>query len=62
MTCGLRVVTSEGGRLSYLRAFGRFPAEILSCTLFCMGCIATAFDDEKRTLHDRLWGARTKTK
>jgi len=58
MACGLRVVTSEGGRISYPRAFGRFLAEILSYIPFCIGCIAAASDDEKRTLHDRLCGTR----
>ena len=58
MACGLKVVTADGHSLSYLRAFGRYFAEIISALTLCIGYIIAAFDDEKRTLHDRICTTR----
>jgi len=58
MVCQLRVVTSDGGQVSYGRACGRFFAEILSAFFLCIGYIMAAFDQEKRTLHDRICDTR----
>jgi len=58
MACGLKIVTSEGGRVSYLRAFGRYWAEQLSGMLLYIGYIIAAFDAEKRSLHDHICGTR----
>lgn len=58
MICGLKVVTPEGGKVSYLRAFGRCFAEILSSILLFIGYIMAGFDSEKRTLHDRICSTR----
>jgi uncharacterized RDD family membrane protein YckC len=58
MVLGLRVVTPEGGKISYWRAFGRYWAEILSGLLCAIGYIMAAFDDEKRALHDRICTTR----
>jgi len=58
MVCGLRVVTADGGRVSYGRALGRSFAEWLSTMILLIGYIMAAFDDEKRTLHDRICSTR----
>lgn len=58
MACGLKVVTADGQSISYLRAFGRYFAEIVSALIFCIGYIIAAFDYEKRTLHDRICTTR----
>ncbi len=58
MACGLKVVRPTGERITYLRALGRWFAEILSALIFLIGYIMAAFDDEKRTLHDRICDTR----
>jgi uncharacterized RDD family membrane protein YckC len=52
MAVGLRVVTNEGNRLSFLHATGRFFAKFISAIFFCIGFIMVAFTDRKRGLHD----------
>jgi uncharacterized RDD family membrane protein YckC len=58
MACGLRVVTAEGEPITYMRAFGRFWGFMLSRLILDIGCIMAAFDDEKRSLHDRICSTR----
>ncbi len=58
MACQLKVITADGGRVSYPRALGRSFAEILSSIILLIGYIMAAFDDEKRTLHDRICNTR----
>lgn len=54
----LVVVMPDGGHVSYLRALGRHFAEWLSGLIFLIGYIMAAFDEEKRTLHDRICTTR----
>ena len=56
--CGLRVVTAEGGKISYGRATGRAFAEILSGMICYIGYLIVAFDDQKRALHDHICSTR----
>ncbi len=58
MACRLQVVTAEGGKITYMRAFGRFCAEMISYLILTIGYIMVAFDDEKRALHDRICSTR----
>ncbi len=58
MVCGLRIVLPDGGRVSYLRAFARYFAEMLSAIILYIGYIMAAFDEEKRSLHDRICDTR----
>jgi uncharacterized RDD family membrane protein YckC len=58
MAFGLKVVRPDGGRLTYGRAFGRHFAEMLSGLTLYIGYLIAAFDDERRTLHDRLADTR----
>ncbi len=58
MACGLKVVTPEGDKVTYSRAFGRYFAKIVSSLILLIGYIMAAFDDEKRALHDRICDTR----
>jgi uncharacterized RDD family membrane protein YckC len=62
MVTGLKVVTADGGRVGYLRALGRYFAEIVSALILMIGYIMAAFDEEKRTLHDRICHTRVVVK
>ena len=58
MLCGLRVVRSDGSRISYGRALARHFADMLSGLTLCIGYLMVAFDDERRALHDHLCDTR----
>jgi uncharacterized RDD family membrane protein YckC len=58
MAVGIRVVTPEGQPISYLRAFGRAWADLLSGMICYIGYIIAAFDSEKRALHDHICSTR----
>lgn len=58
MALGLRVVVSDGSKVSYARACGRFFAEIASAMVLYIGYIMAAFDGERRTLHDHICNTR----
>ncbi len=56
MAVGLRVVTSDGRRLSFLNATGRYFAKFISAIILGIGFIMVAFTDKKRGLHDMIAG------
>lgn len=58
MLCRLRVIVADGTDVSYLRALGRYFAEILSGLVCYIGYIIAAFDEEKRALHDHICNTR----
>ena len=58
MACGLRIVTAEGYKVSYLRALGRYFAKMISGLICLIGFIMAAFDSEKRGLHDHICSTR----
>ncbi len=58
MACKLRVVVEDGGQVTYLRALGRHFGKWLSSMILAIGFIMAAFDDQKRTLHDRICETR----
>lgn len=58
MACRLRIVMADGSKVTYLRALGRHFAEILSSITLGVGYIMAAFDEEKRSLHDRVCDTR----
>ncbi len=62
MACKIMVVTPEGGRVSYMRALGRYFAKILSGMICAIGFIMAGFDEERRALHDRICGTRVVTR
>ncbi|HKW30031.1 MAG TPA: RDD family protein [Verrucomicrobiae bacterium] len=58
MACKIKVVTADGGRVSYLRAFGRYFGKMLSGFTCLIGFIIAAFDSQKRALHDHICNTR----
>ena len=58
MACKLKVVVEDGSQVTYLRALGRHFAKWISSIILAIGFIMAAFDDQKRTLHDRICETR----
>jgi len=54
MALGLRVVTGDGQRLSFLNATGRYFAKIISAMILFIGFIMIGFTERKRGLHDMM--------
>jgi uncharacterized RDD family membrane protein YckC len=50
------VTDTHGRRLSFLRAFGRNLAKIISALLLCLGYLMVAFTARKQGLHDMIAG------
>jgi uncharacterized RDD family membrane protein YckC len=57
LICGLRVIRASGAKISWGRAIGRVFARSLSSFCF-IGFLMAAWDEEKRTLHDRICDTR----
>ena len=62
MACKIKVVTADGGKVSYARALGRHFAKLLSAFTCFIGYIIAIFDKEKRALHDHLCNTRVVNK
>lgn len=58
LAVGTRIVTADGRPLSTGRAVGRVFAGFLSSLILGIGYLIAFFDDEKRTLHDRICNTR----
>jgi uncharacterized RDD family membrane protein YckC len=58
MACKIQIVTDDGGKVPYSRALGRYFAKWISSMILGIGFLMAAFDDEKRTLHDRICETR----
>jgi uncharacterized RDD family membrane protein YckC len=58
MALGLKIVRADGGRISLGQCIGRYFAELLSALILCIGFMMAGWDDEKRTLHDRICETR----
>lgn len=58
MAVGLKVIRADGGPLSVGLAFGRYFAKLLSAFTLLIGYIIAGFDDQKRSLHDRICDTR----
>ena len=54
MCFDLKVMDTEGNRISFLRGVGRNVAKILSALILMIGYIMAAFDSKKQSLHDKL--------
>jgi uncharacterized RDD family membrane protein YckC len=55
----IKIVTADGNRVSYARAFGRYFAKMLSSFTCLIGFIIAAFDNpQKRALHDYICNTR----
>lgn len=63
MALKLKIVTAEGQRVSYARAFGRYFAKMLSGLTCLIGFIIAAFDNpQRRALHDYICNTRVVSK
>jgi len=58
MALGLKIVTSAGQPVNYMKALGRMFAEMLSGIICYVGYIMVAFNDEKKALHDQICDTR----
>jgi uncharacterized RDD family membrane protein YckC len=58
MAAKIKVVTPDGGPLSWGKALSRPLAEFLSGCACWIGYLMAIWDPEKRTLHDRMVGTR----
>ncbi len=58
MACKIKVVNGDGSPVSYAKAAGRFFGYIVSSLILCIGFLMMLWDDEKRTLHDRMCDTR----
>jgi uncharacterized RDD family membrane protein YckC len=58
LALGLRVITRDGNNLSMLHATGRYFAQLLSALTIFIGYAMAGWDEEKRTLHDRICNTR----
>lgn len=53
---GIKVVTTEGNRLSSGQSLGRFLSRFLSSLFFCFGYLMALFTEKKQALHDMIAG------
>ena len=58
MAVGIKVVRRDGSGLGWGIAIGRFFMYIVSGIILGIGYIMAGFDDEKRSLHDRVCDTR----
>ncbi|MDJ0985370.1 MAG: RDD family protein [Desulfobacterales bacterium] len=58
MACKIKVVTADGQMISYGRSVGRHFAKYISGLILGIGYIMAGFDDQKRSLHDRICDTR----
>ena len=57
MLLGIAVADSTGGKVSFLRASGRFFGKALSGMILFIGYLITAFTPKKQALHDIISGS-----
>lgn len=53
---GLRVVSKDGGRVTFWRAVGRIFGYVLSIAIFFIGFLWILWDDRRQGWHDKLGG------
>jgi len=58
MILGLKIIRSDGGPLSVGQAVGRYFAYLLDGFTMLIGFIIAGFDEQKRSLHDRICDTR----
>lgn len=58
MACKIRIVNADGSKVSYGKAFGRSLAEMVTWFTCTIGYLMSCFDDQKRSLHDRICDTR----
>ena len=58
MALGLKIISSSGDSISYVKALARFFAEMVSAIICYVGYIMAAFDEQKKSLHDQICDTR----
>lgn len=58
MLVKIKIVTADGGRVTYLRALGRLGGQIVSSMTCMIGYLLPIWDPEKRALHDHMCNTR----
>ena len=58
LALGCRIVSAHGAKLTLARCVARYFASLISVATFGIGYLMAAFDNEKRTLHDRICDTR----
>jgi uncharacterized RDD family membrane protein YckC len=54
LAVGIVVTDMNGGRVSFLRASGRFFGKIISSAILCIGYLMAGFTEKKQALHDMI--------
>jgi len=54
MAFDLKVVRTDGSRITFLRGVGRYFSKIISAIILMIGYIMAAFDSRKQALHDKI--------
>ncbi|MGV8961546.1 MAG: RDD family protein [Stenotrophomonas sp.] len=54
MAVGIKVVRSNGDKISLARGIGRYFAAILSGLILCIGYVMAAFTERRQSLHDMI--------
>jgi uncharacterized RDD family membrane protein YckC len=54
MAVGIKLVRTDGERVSFWRAFGRLFATILSSLILMIGYLMAGFTERKQALHDMV--------
>lgn len=52
----LKVSGTDGTRISFMHAVGRYLAKMISAVILCIGFLMIAWDNKKQGLHDRIAG------
>jgi uncharacterized RDD family membrane protein YckC len=58
MALGLKVVRASGAQITWGLAIGRYFSKLVSGMMLCIGYLMAAWDEEKRSLHDRICDTR----
>jgi uncharacterized RDD family membrane protein YckC len=58
MAAKIKITRPDGARVTYMRAFCRYLASIISSAILGIGYLMMLWDMEKRTLHDRMVDTR----
>jgi uncharacterized RDD family membrane protein YckC len=54
MAFDLKVMRTDGSRISFLRGVGRYFSKWVSTIILMIGYIMAAFDRRKQALHDKI--------
>jgi uncharacterized RDD family membrane protein YckC len=58
MALGLKVIRASGAQITWGLAIGRYFSKLVSGMMLSIGFLMAAWDEERRTLHDRICDTR----